>query len=249
MLNFIVPLKSPEVSRDWEVTSRLCNRTLYSICRQTCPRFRVVLVCNERPVNCYQHENLEVIEGSFPVPDEELGNMDDKFRKLRRGALRLKGIMRNEEYFMAVDADDLVHRGLAKKVNSDACENGWYFPYGYIYPNNSYFVFVKNEFYKYCGTSSVVKCYIEDMPNSEKDSGSFYPGGHSNIVKRYNDAERPLKSIDFIGACYTVDSGENHSGVSWRGWHGKKRFIEKMLNMRPIIWNQISHKFGMGYSE
>jgi hypothetical protein len=198
-------------------------------------------------VNCYQHGNLELIEDDFPVPDEELGNMSDKFRKLRRGASRLKSVMDNQEYFMAVDADDLVHRRLAEKAKSDECKNGWYFKCGYIYPNNGFFVYRKDNFYKYCGSSSLVKCQKSDMPKSEKDSESFYPGGHVNVVKRYKNKNRKLSPLGFPGACYTVDSSENHSGVSWRGWHGRKRFVEKVLNVRPVIWNRISHKFGINY--
>jgi hypothetical protein len=208
-----------------------------------------VLVCNERPVNCYQHENLEVIEDDFPVPDEELGNMSDKFKKLRRGAIRLRGVMKDEEYFMAVDADDLVHYKLAEKTKSNSQKKGWYFEYGYVYPNKGHFVYRKSEFYKHCGTSSILKCGKREMPKSKKDTDSIYPVGHTEVVEKYENLGGGLDALSFPGACYTVDSSENHSGVSWRGWHGRKRFIEKVLNVRPIIWNKISHKFGMGYSE
>lgn len=70
MLIFVLPLQSPQASRGWQLVSRLCERTLRSICQQTLDHFRVILVCNERPA-CFR---ILKPGGIFriAVPDAEL---------------------------------------------------------------------------------------------------------------------------------------------------------------------------------
>jgi hypothetical protein len=49
MLAFVVPLKSRRVSKSWEYVSRLCERAVRSLCAQTSPNFKVVVVHHESP--------------------------------------------------------------------------------------------------------------------------------------------------------------------------------------------------------
>lgn len=249
MLNFIVPLKSPKVSNDWEIASQLCNRTLYSICQQTSSRFRVVLVCNEAPVDCYQHESLEIIEGDFSVPSEEGGSMGDKFRKVIRGANRIKEHMEDSEFFMVVDADDLVNEKLAHTAKENKESNGWYFERGYIYPDGGYWVYEKKDFHNYCGTSSIVKCKKEDITIYGKDEDRLFPEGHTTIRKEFKKRGREISKLPFIGACYTIETEENHSKKRWSGWNGVEIFMKKITSARPIFLNSIRKKFGMKYEK
>src|SRR2546426_10364999 len=68
MLVFVVPLKSARISRDWSLTSRLFERCLRAICNQSSPNFRVVVVCNERPITDFHHPHVHYLEVDFPPP-------------------------------------------------------------------------------------------------------------------------------------------------------------------------------------
>ena len=69
MLVFIIPLKSKRGSRSWSTVSDLFERTLKSVCNQTSPNFKVVVVCHEKPLVSFEHENIEYITVDFEPPE------------------------------------------------------------------------------------------------------------------------------------------------------------------------------------
>lgn len=68
MLVFIIPIKSARVSSSWELVSKLFERTIKSVCNQTIPDFRVIIVCHEKPNIKFEHSNVTYIEVDFPIP-------------------------------------------------------------------------------------------------------------------------------------------------------------------------------------
>src|SRR5690606_1555588 len=93
MLTFIIPVKSKKVSNSWGYFSKLFERTLKSICNQTSNKFRVVVVCHEKPDTDFEHPNLEFIHVDFEPPllnpdtkDKHDGlKEEDKARKILAG--------------------------------------------------------------------------------------------------------------------------------------------------------------------
>jgi hypothetical protein len=140
MLVFILALQSPEASKDWNQVSRLCERTLRSVCAQTSPAFRVFLVCNVRPETNITHPHLSIIERDFPVPvATSAARMNDKWSKLKVGLVAARDFA--PAHVMFVDADDCVHRGLAEHVTRYPDAQGWSITVGYFHDEGSRWVY------------------------------------------------------------------------------------------------------------
>src|SRR4051794_19196923 len=88
MLAFIVPLKSRRVAKSWEYVSLLFERCLRSVCAQTEPDFKVVVVCHERPEIDFQPPAVSYLAVDFAVPGRDhLSRDGDKYRKIIAGLL------------------------------------------------------------------------------------------------------------------------------------------------------------------
>jgi hypothetical protein len=244
MLTFLLALQSPQASRHWGHVSRLFERTLRSVCAQTCADFRVVLVCNEKPAIDLSHPALTVIEVDYapPTPD---GRMDDKWRKLKRGLIAIREF--GPTHLMITDADDCVHRSLAALAAAAPQAPGWNFEEGYMHDEGSHWLHRLARFDRYCGTSAIVRVEPEGCPRDMDESIEPYPVlryGHGVIGDYFRDRGRPLLPLPFRGAIYNTATGENHSHISLRSWRGKKMFIKKLLNARPVT-AQVRASYGL----
>jgi hypothetical protein len=235
MLYFIVPLRSRAASKDWDKVSRLCERTLRSICQQTSGQFRVFLVCRDLPEMNFSHPNLRIIREDFPIPEtKKHPQMLDKTAKLRRALVAVR-----EEgggYVMGVDADDLVHRSLAALVEAHPGSNGWFFAQGYSYDEGSQWLERHSDFYLRCGTSNIIRIDPVDLPpdmDSPREKYFYLCNGHHMIVDFLRRKGRPLKALPFPGAVYVKDTGENLTGPSVRGV-GVRAHVSRLSRLRPI---------------
>src|SRR3954451_4999301 len=132
MLNFVVPLRSPQSSKDWERVSRLCIRTLRSLCQQSCDDYQIFLVCNEPALKLFKHPKVTVIQDRFPLPTEGTTTpMEDKARKVRRGLLEAREA--GGAFVIGADSDDLVSRSLPALAAANPRANGWFVRVGYTY--------------------------------------------------------------------------------------------------------------------
>jgi hypothetical protein len=235
MLYFIVPLRSRAASNDWNKVSRLCERTLRSICQQTSEQFRVFLVCRDRPEMNFAHPNLRIIQEDFPIPEtKKQPQLADKTRKLRRALVAVR-----EEgggYVMGVDADDLVHRSLAALVAANSKANGWFFPHGYSYDEGSRWLERHSDFYLRCGTSNITRIDCDDLPpdmDSPREKYFYLCNGHHIIVDFMARQGKPLKVLPFPGAVYVKDTGENWTGPPLKGL-GVRAHVSRLSRLRPI---------------
>ena len=65
---FIIPVKSAVISPSWHKFSKIFERTVRSVCQQTDQDFKVVVVCNEKPITDYEHPNIHYVYVDFPPP-------------------------------------------------------------------------------------------------------------------------------------------------------------------------------------
>jgi hypothetical protein len=235
MLYFIVPLRSRAASKDWNKVSRLCERTLRSICQQTSSQFRVFLVCRDRPEMDFAHPNLRIIQEDFPIPEpEKKPQRVDKYKKLRRALIAVR-----EEgggHVMAVDADDLVHRSLAALVEANPNSDGWFFPHGYSYDEGGQWLEKHFDFYLRCGTSNIIRIGCEDLPadtDSPTEKYFFLCNGHNVIADFMARSGKPLKALSFPGAVYVKDTGENLSGPPLKG-SGVRAHVSRLSRLRLL---------------
>ena len=266
MLVFIIPVKSARISRNWELSCLLFERCLRSVCNQTSPDFRVVVVCNERPAIKFSHPSVHYIEVDFPPPVAEPGEAHstgydygcsrdiaqknaDKARKIQTG-LEYAGRY-HPTHNMVVDADDCVSPRLAEFVQRNPEGDGWYFKKGYMYPEGGRFVLLNvRNFYQICGSSVIIACGHTQALFSQPD---FYE--HTFDVPPSGVALTPLP---FVGAVYSMANGDNiyMTSETKRQIHGtwlRRLFsrdifslAQKALKYRPaLLTGAIRREFGL----
>jgi len=222
MLVFVVPIKSSQVSSNWEVFNLLVERTMKSISQQTSQNFKIVAVCHEIPKINFQHPNLEFVQVDFLPPTEENiaathsdNNEDDlNYRNGAKEADKAKKIMKgveygkkyNPSYYMVVDADDCISNKLVKFVEDNPSKHaGWYFKKGYIYNEGSNLIFLnKNTFNVLCGTCIIIKA--DQMDNLlEYEPIELFNHDYVDLPNG-----NKLEPLPFPGAIYSLGNTENY---------------------------------------
>jgi hypothetical protein len=241
-----MPLKSPEVCRDWALVSRLAERSIKSVCRQTHGDFRLVLVCHRRPDFAFTHPALTIIEEDFPVPGADgEERMADKSRKIWRGLVEIRGD--GPAHVMFVDADDCVSRRLAALSAAQPEAHGWFFRTGYVHDHGSRWVLRKSDFHLMCGTSHILRVRPEELPQSATEPETAHwigCHGHREIDEFLRRRGTPLAPLPFPGAIYNTGTGETWTGLSLRTWHSRRILLYKLLNYRPCT-RAIREEFGL----
>jgi len=246
MLVFVIPLQSRAASRDWSKVSRLCVRTLQSVCAQRDSQFRAILVCNEPPDGLPLLPELQVVSEKFSMPDATTAErMADKWLKVKRGLIEVRRLA--PAYVMIVDADDCVHRDLALWIRSQQSGHGWVLHSGYIWNRGSRWLLKQDRFEESCGTSSIVWCEKADLPRSLDEPNERFPilrFGHTAIVPGCASLGKPLRQLPFRGAVYNVATGENDSGIDLRRWSSRRLKLQRFFRYRPLTrWHRAT--FGL----
>ncbi len=243
MLVFVVPLKSPQASKSWQLVTQLFERCVKSLCNQTSPNYRVIVVCNERPRIKFHHPNITYIEVNFPPANESdpisIGHTD-KGRKILKGLIHAQAF--SPSHTMAVDADDCVSKHLAEFVHKNQNGHGWFINKGYKYQNGSDIIYIKrSHFYKMCGTCNILKYDLNQLPeNPEYNRGygyyKFYID-HEKVRETLTQKGTPIKPLPFPGAVYIVATGENL-------YYGSTKLTFNILN-RKFLNPSIQEEFGL----
>lgn len=244
MLVFIIPLQSPEASRNWDRVSALCCRTVQSVCSQDSDDFRAILVCNRAPNGLPDHPALTIIEGDFPIPEPNTDSrMRDKTLKIARGLVHARPWA--PFHCMMVDADDCVSRQLASFIKKNPSTAGWFLETGYVHDQGSSWLYRKRPFHTLCGTSHIIRVEENDLPFSMADSDYWILNhGIGEIVSFMNQRGTPLQPLPFVGAIYNTDTGENDSGMALRLWRSRRILLSKILCSRPLT-PKIRREFGL----
>ncbi len=218
---FIIPVKSSRISPSWEKFSRLFERCLRSVCQQTDQDFKVVVVCNEKPITDFEHPNIHYVHVDFPPPTPET---TDAFTGLHspKEADKAKKIIAGFEYaqqfstthVMVVDADDCISSKIVSYVKKHPDIQGWFSDRGYVYREKSKLIFKKmKDFSSLCGTSLILK--------KEHLLSIISPEMFYRHPKRTLDTGYKLKVLPFPAAVYTIN-GENYFMTEKAVTHFKK---------------------------
>jgi hypothetical protein len=176
-------------------------------------------------------ENVHFVTVDFPPPSD-LVRPDTGMAAIRRdrGTKYVIGLLYadrfNPDYVMFFDYDDYVANKLVEFVNSQPSGNGWYFNKGYIYRQGGYTLSLKQHFYNWCGTSSIIRYQHISLPRNldinstqqqieqsmNKDYLYQILGSHKYARNYYRKKGIPLQELPFIGAIWVQGNGENHSG-------------------------------------
>jgi hypothetical protein len=242
MLIFVVPLKSPEVSKSWQLTCQLFERCVRSICNQNSPEFRVVVVCHEKPEIEFNHPYIHYVKVDFPLPKHKniiARGLTDKGRKVLMGLTYAYQF--NPTHAMLVDADDCVSKNLAALVNNSVESNGWFVNSGYKYQEGSKYIYLKRKnFYRMSGTANIIRFDLLDLPElPEYNRGygyyKFYLD-HQKVRDYMRQKGTPIKPVIFPGSVYILGT-ENMSG-------NVKNLSFNFINRR-LLTPKIKEEFGL----
>jgi hypothetical protein len=240
MLVFIVPLKSQKLTESWEKTCYLLERTLSSICQQTCNHFRIIVVCNERPIIRFESSFVEYLQVKLPVPKNEWWEKDkDKAKKLRIGADYSKRF--NPSYLMVVDADDLVSNKIAAFIRNKSEQNGYFLNAGYVHESGSKLLYyLRKDFGLYCGTSIIIKPNLFELLFEQ----GIYEHNGSPLLSH----GVALENLPFCGGIYSRGNGENIFAIEEFSKNLCPKgdyiaYVKHLFRFRPIT-AQIKKEFG-----
>ncbi|MDP5337012.1 MAG: hypothetical protein NWQ28_00360 [Nodularia sp. (in: cyanobacteria)] len=141
------------------------------------------------------------MEVDFTPPASDINS-----KRLDRGKRLLTGLAYAEKFapshIMIVDADDCVSSHLAEFVSQNQDGNGWFIDKGYIYRENSKFIYFRSKaFSQLCGSGVIVKY-------SNNFDYLFVNDIYDHKIKCLGDGNL-LEPLPFIGAVYIIDNGEN----------------------------------------
>lgn len=276
MVIFAIPLRAKETSKDWDGCVRRFNQTLDSVFNQTSESFKCIVACNEIPPLFREFDDrLEFIPLDIPIPTEWVEMARDKFWKLTMVAVRIREILEEQPepekgiYVMPIDADDLIHQGIAEYCEKHPDENGFVSKDGYVWQSGNRMLRIYPELHTYCGSCNVIKMYREDLPEQcpvsqtlchDRDTAgrlnARYPirYDHNTVVSRYAEAGRPFARLPFRSTIYLLGTGDNISAI-YHAMHTpedqKDRFHPiaflrsiNIFTMKPFT-KKIRKEFGM----
>ncbi|WP_157872043.1 glycosyltransferase family A protein [Gloeothece verrucosa] len=199
-----------------------------SVCNQIDDRFRVLVVCNEKPAVTFQHSNIEYLEVELPPPSSlQTASIGMPALRIDRGCKYLLGLQHAKSYpcshIMFFDADDYISNRLVGFVANNSQENGWFFNQGYLYDRQKDSLGLLKEFYLYCGTSHIIRSDLYQIPETLPNKPSqkeilteideyyllYILGSHRWLKKHFAEQGNDLNPLPFPGAIYHVGHGEN----------------------------------------
>jgi glycosyltransferase involved in cell wall biosynthesis len=261
MFVFIIPIKNKKISTSWELLSQLFERCLQSICNQTSPNFRVVVVCNEKPDTQFDRPEIHYVIVDFPPPisqnDDERSTgyqfgWSDKISKQNADKARriLKGLEYAERFqpshFLVVDGDDCVNKHLVEFVEKNDRVDGWFFKKGYVYQEGKKFLWLNLKTFNHvCGTCLIMRYNLRDLVFTVPDC-------YNHFSQTFTEAD--VRDLPFIGATYSIGNGENifmssNTQTEIKGQVEKRGILflaKKVFKYRFVfLTKSIAHDFGL----
>ena len=244
MLVFVIPLKSPQVSTSWQHVCKLFARCVRSVCNQTSPDFRVVVVCHQKPEIEFTHPHITYLEVDFPIPEKEKNKIaqgrTDQGRKILKGLIYARQFQ--PSHTMVVDADDCISKHLVEFVSSHPNSYGWFVNRGYKYRDGEKNIYLKRkDFYRICNSCNILRLDLNLLPeNPEYNRGYGYYKyyiDHAKVKGILETKGTPLKPLPFAGTVYILATGENLSD-------NKNNLSFNLINRR-LLTGKIREEFGL----
>jgi len=245
MLIFCIPLRSKEVSKDWNKVTSLFNRTLESVYNQTNENFKVFVACHQIPILSRAYdERVQFIEVKTEIPVTYLDMMDDKDSKIytcqnaAREFLLQKKL--NDAYFMNVDSDDLISNKIADFVHNKAKKSVYTSKFGFIHFEGNTYMKKARQLERTCGSCYVIRLTINQLPVNNNgflannvDKCPFTPFHRDMMDRLVKKGKWSHGHIPFPTTMYMV----NNVNVSNFANHqiGRNRMIEYKLEFRRKI--------------
>jgi hypothetical protein len=234
MVTFLTSIRHPHNSNNFAKVESLFEMSLRSVCSQTDPNFRVVVVANDIPRINFTDSRVSYHIVDFPCPDPQRSSAvsmnalaRDKGTKLLAGMLTARES--KPDYFAIFDADDLVSRRIAQYCNTHTSEAGWYIDSGYVVNSRLWTTQRKSGLFRYCGSTLVpnasqllrlaniddsVSTVISQDQIIRLASPRFVDhviGNHKYMIGYFASHGLRMRPLPFRAACWMLETGENYS--------------------------------------
>ncbi|NUE61150.1 glycosyltransferase family 2 protein [Escherichia coli] len=219
MFYYAIPLRAKQTAKDWNQVCELLESTIKSIAAGG-HEYRIIVACHEKPgfISGYQNENVSFVKVWHPVPAEKSGYMNDKASKKNVARRKILEVAKPGDFFMFIDADDLVSKDFSQVVesifarNHDADDLAFYA--GYVHDANrgkiSYLDGITRVFYKICGSCFVSKLNSLDFTDKdEKETFLFSLRDHTKFPESSLAFGRSVIAVKEPVVCYIVNHGSN----------------------------------------
>ncbi len=238
MVVFITSIRHPLNSNNFRHVEQLFEISLRSVCAQSDPDFRVVVVCNGVPAVAFDDPRVRYHVVDFPPPSSMAAATipremmcRDKGTKLLSGMLLARRHFKPSHFFI-FDADDLISHGVAAYVNAHPSADGWYVDRGYALHWVTKRIQRKRGLVRYCGTSLVPNadgllrvCGVDESlteTTTQEQLIKSVPtrvlddifGNHQAMVGFCFDRGLRLQPLPIRGATYVAANGENQTLTS-----------------------------------
>jgi hypothetical protein len=250
------------VSKNWDWTVRDFNRTLASIYNQTNPNFRILVGCHDIPeLLIPTDERLEFLKLDSPPPnigDHVVQFFHDRKSKLWIAGQRMKAL--GGQWFMCVDADDLVSSRIVDFVLNNQNSNGYIAERGYFLdaqtltilevPHQSVF---RLPLHQITGSCVVAKFSLTDIPDKTlidyKSRFMKYQADHRIFYKYSIQENNPLSLFPFPAIIYVLNTGENVSinHMDHRNWI-VEQLIPSLRQHGTVVHDGLVREFALNAS-
>lgn len=250
MICFGIPLRAREASNDWKNVTRVFNRTLESIYRQTNPDFRIFIACHQIPeLKRKYDERVSFLISDQPVPGTKEEMMLDKGWKVSMIAKQIRQL--GGGYTMLVDSDDIVSNRIAKYVNEHPGENGYLSRYGYLYNDGADYMKKILAPHRICGSCCIVNYSVKDLPDRMPENlwdttlkeEWIIRKSHREIPDCLARRGRKLSEMPFPTTIYVRNTGDNHSMLGGTDLNAKRK-IELALRRKVKLVGNKAEEFG-----
>jgi glycosyltransferase involved in cell wall biosynthesis len=241
-LTFVIPVRHQDNAKDWKRLKTILSETIRSIVLQTSDDWRAIVVANHGADLPEMPSGFEIVRVDFPpnqLYEKDSADLEyiyeavriDKGRRVLSGMLQA-GAM---QHVMIVDDDDFVSNKLAKYVSTNRQQFGWYIQNGYVWGEDTNYLYLHPDFSNLCGTSLIIRSDLYELPQVFEEASDAYIrrmlGSHIFIKGYLEKRKTPLAFLPFVGAVYRV----GHPGA-----HSKSQsvfaqyFLQKWLLKRPL---------------
>ena len=223
-IGILIPLKSKQVSKNWDITCKSLDATIKSLENQSDKEFDYMVVGHESPdflVDKTWHGKSVFHSISEIQPPPAVGATQhdytiDKNSKIVKGIMLLKERNTEVKLWFPLDADDLIHQDLVKIIGQYDDPAGVILEHGYMYyPTNNRIVKTDN-FSMYCGSSGMIadryiQCpHVFTSESIKEVPFCRYP--HMNLDKFFtSEINQSYKIPKAFLATYILAHGDNIS--------------------------------------
>lgn len=261
-IGIVIPFKSKEVSKNWDVTCRNLKATVDSVLAQTSGDYTAVVVGHDCP-DFFKSEHYKNSKCNFlhyedfspPKigPDEMQNQLKyefDRCTKILRGIMQIKENDPSVTHWFSLDADDLIHDNFVSILSSYERAGAIILDKGYFLFKSTGIINKEDEFSAYCGSSSVISDRYFDLPGTidEKSYRRTPFGNISHVHMKQRMLEDGVKVLvpDERLIMYVRDNGENISNDAYCNTFYKKfKKCIKMIVKYRFVRKDVKAHFGL----